>query len=43
MVALIEDKDKLRRWMICGPEVLRAVSYFDDATVLKNKENGEIL
>ena len=29
-VSLTEDEDKLRKWMICGPEVTRTVTEFEE-------------
>ena len=38
---LTEDEDKFRRWQICSPDVARAVSEFEDITVLKGNEHSE--
>ena len=40
MVGLTEDEDRLWRWMICSPEISRAVSDFETGTVLKKKDHG---
>ena len=37
----MEDKDKFGRWQICSQEVARAVSKFEDSTVLKEHEHCE--
>ena len=36
---MTEDEDKFRRWQICRPEVARAVSEFEEITVLKENEH----
>ena len=33
-----EDQDKLQRWMVCGPEVARAVAGFESSSVLQKEE-----
>ena len=38
---LTEDEDKFRRWQIYQPEVARAVSQFEDSTVLTENEHSE--
>ena len=40
LVGLTEDEDKFRRWQICSPEVARAVSEFEEITVLKENEHS---
>ena len=37
---MTEDEDKFRRWQICRPEVARAVSEFEEITVLKENEHS---
>lgn len=37
---MTEDEDKFRRWQICSPEVARAVSEFEDSTILKQNEHS---
>ena len=39
-VGLTEDEDKFRRWQICSPEVARAVSEFEELTILKENEHS---
>ena len=41
ILGLIEDEDKFCRLQICSPEVARAVSQFEDSTVLKENEHSE--
>ena len=38
VLGLTEDKDKLQRWMVCGPEVARAVAEFESLSVLQKEE-----
>ena len=39
MVGLTEDEDKLRRWTVCSPEILRAVAELEKNTVFETKEH----
>ena len=41
ILCLTKDEDKFRRWQICSLEVVRAVSQFEDSTVLKENEHSE--
>ena len=41
ILGLKEDEDKFRRCQICSPQVARAVSQFEDSTVLKQNEHSE--
>ena len=38
VLGLTEDQDKLQRWMVCGPEVARAVAEFESSSVLQKEE-----
>ena len=40
-LGLTENEEKLRRWMVCGPEVAQANSEFEAAYVLKKEEKTE--
>ena len=40
-LGLIENEEKLRRWIVCGPEVEHAVSEFKTACVFKKKDKME--
>ena len=41
ILCLTKDEDKFRRWQICSLEVVRAVSQFEDSTVLKENEHSK--
>ena len=41
ILGLTEDADKFRKWQICSLEVARAVSRFEDSTVLQENERSE--
>ena len=38
VLGLTEDQDKLQQWMVCGPEVTRAVAEFESSSVLQKEE-----
>ena len=38
---LTEDKEKLLRWMLCGPEVVRAVAEFCLSCILRKEETSD--
>ena len=40
-LGLTENEEKLRRWMVCGPEVAWAISEFEASRVLKKEERTE--
>ena len=40
-LGLTENEEKLRRWIVCGPEVEHAVSEFKTACVFKKKDKTE--
>ena len=39
MVGLTQDKDKLRCWTICSPEISGAIAKFEKCTVLETKNH----
>ena len=41
ILGLTEHEEKLRRWMVCGPEVARAVDEFELSSVLRREETTE--
>ena len=34
-IGIAEDEDRLRKWMVCGPEVARILMEFEKNSVLK--------
>ena len=40
-IDLIEDEDRHRNWMVCGPEVARIVMEFEENSVLKQTRKTE--
>ena len=38
---LTEDEDRLRKWIVCGPEVARIVMEFEENSVLKQTRKTE--
>ena len=40
-IGLTEDEDRLRKWMVCGPEVARTVMEFEENFVLKQTRKTE--
>ena len=41
ILGLRKDEDKFCRWQICSPKIARAVSQFEDLTVLKENEYSD--
>ena len=42
MIGLTEDEKKFRRWQLCGLEVARPVTKFENGTALKENEHSEV-
>ena len=41
LLGLTEDEEKLQRWMVCGPEVARAVAEFELSSILRKEETTD--
>ena len=40
-IGLTEDEDKLRKWMVCGPEVASIVKEFEENSALRRTERSD--